>query len=98
MILGCFTNWAFSSVSSSDFTNERLDAAGGGGGACYDDGLLVTAGATGNLVATNGGSGTFTAVMIALKEYVAPVRNIGFANLARTIQVGNGMSRNEGAT
>src|SRR5215211_4290266 len=64
-----YNQWVAS--SSTDFTNERVDQGATGAAHFYDDGLLATAGATGNMVIT-GGDG-WAGYLFALEPETGPV-------------------------
>jgi hypothetical protein len=72
MIIGIGSCYTFNAFSSTDFTNERIDGDANKGIAIYDDGLLTSAGATGNLgINSPNTSDPWIAHLIALKPPAA---------------------------
>jgi len=68
MIIGVASSFDFVAMSSASFANERLDADADKATVFYDDGLLVTPGATGNKTITrSSGTTAWTGSLIALK-------------------------------
>lgn len=70
LIVGIAASFDFVACSSTDFTNERIDGDANKPVVVYDDGLLASAGATGNLVITrSSGTNAWAATLLAIKPF-----------------------------
>jgi hypothetical protein len=89
MIVGLHNVWTWAAETPGSFANERSDQGANGPNHTFDDGLLVTAGATGSL--TTGGSDIFGATLVALEP---PAAGGGSTNAAAENSAATGAAQN----